>query len=139
MEQSEFGKQAKIFGERNRSILRKIPSAALCQLDSVDTWTDSPWPPRNHHVFSALNGFMERCNDVLELVQTTTHFKMLQLAADIGGAGGTNLNSLVEEIYVHFEEAIENIRKFNLVSTYIIIKIDFSTKPIMFYFFVRMF
>ena len=60
---------------------------------------------------------MERCNDVLELVQTTTHFKMLQLAADVGGAGGTNLDRLIVEIYVHFKKAIQNIKEFNLVST----------------------
>jgi hypothetical protein len=30
----------------------------------------SPWPKRNHSCFFDLNVFMERCNDVLELVQT---------------------------------------------------------------------
>ena len=34
-----------------------------------------PWPPRNAAVFLQLNTFMERCNDVLELVITIKHFK----------------------------------------------------------------
>ena len=55
---------------------------------------------------------------MLELVQTTTHFKMLKLAAIVGGAGGRNLDSLVEEIYVNFEEGIRNIKESNLVSMF---------------------
>ncbi len=33
------------------------------------------WPPRNSPVFSAINGIMERCNDLLELVQTLLDFQ----------------------------------------------------------------
>ena len=36
-----------------------------------------PWPPRNASVFLQLNTFMERCNDVLELVVTIKHFKLV--------------------------------------------------------------
>ena len=32
------------------------------------------WPPRNSPVFSSINGIMERCNDLLELVQTLLDF-----------------------------------------------------------------
>ena len=34
-----------------------------------------PWPPRNSPVFAPLNAVMERCNDLLELVQTLLDFK----------------------------------------------------------------
>ena len=90
--------------------------SALQYAEKTETWVDSPWPARNNHVFSMLNNFMERCNDVLELVQSTTHFKMLRLASEIGGAGGTNLNSLVKEIYGSFLEAIEKMKGYNLVN-----------------------
>lgn len=33
------------------------------------------WPPRNAPVFTSLNMTMERCNDLLELVQTMEHFR----------------------------------------------------------------
>ena len=33
------------------------------------------WPPRNAPVFSSLNNTLERCNDLLELVQTIEHFR----------------------------------------------------------------
>ena len=32
------------------------------------------WPPRNSPVFYSINGIMERCNDLLELVQTLLDF-----------------------------------------------------------------
>lgn len=33
------------------------------------------WPPRNSPVFAPLNAIMERCNDLLELVQTLHDFR----------------------------------------------------------------
>ena len=33
------------------------------------------WPPRNSPVFSPLNAIMERCNDLLELLQTLLDFR----------------------------------------------------------------
>ena len=38
-----------------------------------------PWPPRNASVFLQLNTFMERCNDILELVVTIKHFKSVMI------------------------------------------------------------
>ena len=117
LEQSEWHRQKRGLTERGgrASVLRKQSAAQQIAEENIHLWTDSPWPARNNQVFGALNSFMERCNDVLELVQTTTHFKMLRLASEIGGAGGTNLNSLVEEIYGNFQEAIEKIQGYNLV------------------------
>lgn len=42
---------------------------SINNLQTEDIWTDSPWPARNNAAFTSLNSFMERCNDVLELVQ----------------------------------------------------------------------
>lgn len=34
-----------------------------------------PWPQRNSPVFATLSAVMERCNDLLELVQTVCDFR----------------------------------------------------------------
>lgn len=36
------------------------------------------WPPRNSAVFTPINGMMERCNDLLELVQTLQDFQYVR-------------------------------------------------------------
>ena len=74
--------------------------------DVAEAWDDSPWPARNSPVFVGLNSFMERCNDVGELVETTRHFRMLRNAAEVGGAGGQGLDAMVREIHDKFEAAM---------------------------------
>ena len=56
-----------------------------------DMWTNSPWPARNTPPFTILNSFIERANDVLDLVQTAQHFKNLESVAEIGGVGNKSL------------------------------------------------
>eukprot|EP00057_Strongylocentrotus_purpuratus_P006394 XP_011660868.1 PREDICTED: dynein beta chain, flagellar outer arm [Strongylocentrotus purpuratus] len=73
-----------------------------------DEWSDSPWPPRNAPCFNLLNSFMERCNDLLELVQTTRHFNLLQKAAEVGGAGTKSLDALVREIHLEFTTSMDH-------------------------------
>ena len=80
-------------------------------IDTLELWTDSAWPARNSACFASLNSFMERCNDVLELVQTTQHFEMLTCTADIGGAGGNSLDSQVKEIHGKFLEAVRSFQQ----------------------------
>ncbi|KAL3885754.1 hypothetical protein ACJMK2_025795 [Sinanodonta woodiana] len=75
-------------------------------IDEDELWTDSPWPPRNAACFDLLNSFMERCNDVLELVETTRHFRLLAGAAEIGGAGSMSLDALVKEIHEKYTVAM---------------------------------
>jgi len=41
---------------------------------AVQEFSYCSWPPRNSPVFSSINGIMERCNDLLELVQTLLDF-----------------------------------------------------------------
>jgi dynein heavy chain len=60
-----------------------------------DMWTNSPWPARNASPFAVLNSFMERANDVLDLVQTAQHFKNLESVADIGGVGNKSLGGFI--------------------------------------------
>lgn len=48
-----------------------------------------------------------RCNDVLELVQTTRHFRLLSDAAEIGGAGTASLDSLVKEIHNKYSQSMD--------------------------------
>ncbi|EDV28901.1 uncharacterized protein TRIADDRAFT_18942 [Trichoplax adhaerens] len=77
-------------------------SVALTAELTDKNWSDSPWPARNNSAFVSLNSFMERCNDALELVQTSQHFRCLKSVVDVGGAGGSSLNALVEEIHIKF-------------------------------------
>lgn len=58
---------------------------------------------------------MERCNDVLELVQTTRHFELLTCAAEVGGAGGDGLDCLVKEINEKFKHAVHSFKQMTQV------------------------
>ncbi|XP_020627063.1 dynein beta chain, flagellar outer arm-like isoform X2 [Orbicella faveolata] len=98
-------KTTKIFNHRNSL------SESSNGLDTTELWTDSPWPARNNACFTTLNSFMERCNDVLELVQTTQHFEMLTCTAEVGGAGGNSLDSQVKEIHLKFLEAVRSFQQ----------------------------
>ena len=64
-----------------------------------DQYTDSAWPPRNEKCFAGLSRFVERCNDLLDLVETTHHFLTLQEAAKVGGAGSTPLDGHIADIH----------------------------------------
>lgn len=55
-----------------------------------------------------------RCNDVLELVQTTSHFNLLSETAGIGGAGSQSLDAHVKEINDRYQVATKHF--FNVVS-----------------------
>ena len=52
--------------------------------------------------------FFIRCNDVLELVETTRHFRLLAGAAEIGGAGNMSLDALVKEIHEKYTQAMSD-------------------------------
>ncbi|CAH2222791.1 Hypothetical predicted protein [Pelobates cultripes] len=73
-----------------------------------DLWVDSPWPPHNAHCFKNINMFMERCNDVLDLVETMKHFETLKTVASIGGAGSSSLDAMVQEIWDSYGIAKQN-------------------------------
>ncbi|XP_053561397.1 uncharacterized protein LOC128652486 [Bombina bombina] len=62
-------------------------------------WVDSPWPLHNASCFQNMNMFMERCNDVLDLVETMRHFQVLKTVAAIGGAGTSSSDAMVKDIW----------------------------------------
>ncbi|XP_052060514.1 uncharacterized protein LOC127700861 isoform X4 [Mytilus californianus] len=88
--------------------LRTGDTGSTSTLNEDELWTDSPWPPRNAPCFDLLNSFMERCNDVLELVETTRHFRLLADAAEIGGAGSMSLDALVKEIHLKYSQVMKD-------------------------------
>jgi dynein heavy chain len=71
---------------------------------------NSPWPKRNHNCFYYLNVFMERCNDVLELVQTMRHFQILSKTVSIGGSDNKNMDILAQEIHSKYENALNEFQ-----------------------------
>lgn len=71
---------------------------------------NSPWPKRNHNCFLHLNVFMERCNDVLELVQTMRHFQILSKTVSIGGTDNQNMDILAQEIHMKYTKALSQFQ-----------------------------
>ncbi|XP_069470025.1 uncharacterized protein [Ambystoma mexicanum] len=67
--------------------------------ENDDEWLDSPWPLHSAKCFQHMNMFMERCNDVLDLLETMKHFQILETVVQIGGAGSPSLDARVEEIW----------------------------------------
>lgn len=106
-------KTTKPFNHRNSL------SESSSGLHTAELWTDSPWPARNNVSFATLNSFMERCNDVLELVQTTQHFEMLTCTAEVGGAGGNSLDTQVKEIHQKFLQAVQSFQQMPHVRSHV--------------------
>ena len=75
-------------------------------------WEDCPWPARNSPVFNILNKFLERCNDVLELVEVSQQFERIKLAVNFGGAGDVNLNSQIHDLVIEFDSIFNTLQKF---------------------------
>ncbi|XP_077155311.1 uncharacterized protein LOC143817709 [Ranitomeya variabilis] len=71
-------------------------------------WIDSPWPLHNASCFQNMNMFMERCNDVLDVVETMKHFEALNDVAVIGGAGTPSSDAMVQEIWSSYCQAKES-------------------------------
>ncbi|KAM4702001.1 uncharacterized protein O3C94_002925 [Discoglossus pictus] len=76
--------------------------------EEQEVWVDSPWPQHNASCFQNMNMFMERCNDVLDLVETMKHFQVLKTVAAIGGAGASSSDAMVQEIWDMYCTAKEN-------------------------------
>ena len=53
---------------------------------------------------------MERCNDVLELVQTMRHFQILSKTVSIGGSDNKNMDILAQEIHSKYENALNEFQ-----------------------------
>jgi len=66
----------------------------------------SPWKFQNSALFARLDSFLERCHDVLDLMQTTVQFNKLE-KIEIGGTKGKSLTTSVRQSYIDFTEAIK--------------------------------
>ena len=65
----------------------------------------NPWRFQNSALFARLDGFLERCHDVLDLMQTIVQFNKLE-KIEVGGTKGKELTSNVQHIYKEFLDAI---------------------------------
>ncbi len=61
----------------------------------------NPWRFQNSALFARLDGFLERCHDVLDLMQTIVQFNKLE-KIEVGGTKGKVLTSNIQDIYVEF-------------------------------------
>ena len=64
----------------------------------------NPWRFQNSALFSRLDSFLERCHDVLDLMQTIVQFSKLE-RIEVGGSKGKALTSSVQQIFGEFVEA----------------------------------
>eukprot|EP00961_Rhodomonas_salina_P105516 1420618-Rhodomonas_salina.1 len=64
----------------------------------------NPWRFQNSALFARLDSFLERCHDVLDLMQTIVQFNKLE-KIEVGGTKGKALTSSVQQIYTEFLEA----------------------------------
>ncbi|XP_075119220.1 uncharacterized protein LOC142194092 [Leptodactylus fuscus] len=79
------------------------------KLENEDSmWIDSPWPPHSAPCFQNMNMFMERCNDVLDVVEMMEHFEALKDVAVMGGAGSPSSDAMVQEIWSSYCQAKES-------------------------------
>lgn len=70
---------------------------------------DNPWRVQNNAIFVRLDGFLERCHDILDLAQTILQFQKLA-KIEVGGTKGKTLTTSVAQIYFDFTQAVENVR-----------------------------
>lgn len=64
-----------------------------------------PWDFQSSALFGRLDSFLERCHDVLDLMQTLTQFKPLE-HVEIGGTKGKSLTSSVHQIFFDFQRCV---------------------------------
>jgi dynein heavy chain len=64
----------------------------------------NPWRFQNSALFSRLDSFLERCHDVLDLMQTIVQFSKLE-RIEVGGSKGKALTARVQQIFAEFEDA----------------------------------
>jgi len=77
----------------------------LCRNKSRHVCPDIPWNFQSSALFGRLDSFLERCHDVLDLMQTLTQFKTLE-HVEIGGTKGKTLTSSVHQIFTDFQQCV---------------------------------
>ena len=71
---------------------------------------EKPWRFQNAALFVRLDSFLERCHDILELVNTKLQYMKLE-KIEVGGTRGKVLTTSVAQIYVDFCQAISKFEK----------------------------
>ena len=69
----------------------------------------NPWRFQNSALFVRLDLFLERCHDVLDIMQSIMHFIRLggDRGVEIGGTKGKDLTASVRQTHADFEQSIE--------------------------------
>ena len=72
----------------------------------------NPWRFQNSALFARLDLFLERCHDVLDMMQTIMHFNRLggDRGVEIGGTKGKDLTASVRQTHIDFEQALQVFR-----------------------------
>jgi dynein heavy chain len=70
----------------------------------------NPWRVQNTALFMRLDAFIERCRDVLELLQTVVQFTHLA-RVEVGGTKGKTLTTSIEQIFEDFNLCVEDFKK----------------------------
>eukprot|EP00667_Euglena_gracilis_P000150 EG_transcript_150 len=71
--------------------------------------SENPWRFRNTSLFARLDAFLERCHDVLDLVESFILFSRLE-RVEIGGTKGKQLSADVVNIHQEFKQAYDKFR-----------------------------
>jgi dynein heavy chain len=96
--------------EESTNKLRQVISSCLAFKEAYFAYKhrsgvetpDNPWRFQSTALFARLDNFLERCHDVLDLMQTLTQFLTLY-RVEIGGTKGKTLTSSVQQIFVDFQ------------------------------------
>eukprot|EP00762_Andalucia_godoyi_P000343 ANDGO_03199.mRNA.1 Dynein beta chain len=70
---------------------------------------NNPWRIQHTALFSRLDNFLERCHDILDLLETVVQFSKLE-KIEIGGTKGKTLSQSVEQIHHDFQQAFEKFQ-----------------------------
>lgn len=73
---------------------------------------DNAWNCPNSALFMRLDGFLERCHDILEFSQTFCQFNKLQ-KIEIGGTKGKTLTNSAQQVHFDFLDAVAMVRGVN--------------------------
>lgn len=69
----------------------------------------NPWKIQNNALFMRLDGFLERCHDILDLTQTIVQFSKLA-KIEVGGTKGKTLTASIKQIYEDFNTAVSKFK-----------------------------
>jgi len=117
LEDDEFGRAV----ETLKTTLRVCGAFKAIYFDFKDMAANecpqNPWAVTPAAIFVRLNGFMERCMDMLEMCNTYNNFnkleKMVEGTGQNGGLGGTKggpLTETVRDIFFSFKKASEKLK-----------------------------